>query len=175
MHGNDVKIVLTFSKIKCFGNSQTTVYRTLVWFLLDISFVLSYTVDATESPKKSPAPGQSSASSSKHMGVKRERDQQISAETVMDAVGSVSPSQPPSKKQKREYSPSTITEEEVKHYLSRRPITSKDLVRKFTSKKTEMEKTKIVSVLLQIIQNLKNVEKQTIKGKMYLSLKPPPS
>ncbi|XP_064382370.1 general transcription factor IIF subunit 1-like [Halichondria panicea] len=104
-------------------------------------------------------------------GVKRERERQ--SDTSSNAP-SASP-QPPPKKPKKEFSLSTITDEEVKHYLSRRPITSKDLVRKFTSKKSDMDKKKIVDQLHQIIQNLKNVEKQTIKGKLYLSLKQPPS
>jgi len=67
--------------------------------------------------------------------------------------------------------PHTITEQEVWRYLSRKPITSKDLVKKFSTKKTEMEKNKIVEVLGDIIKNMKNVEKQKIKGKLYLSVK----
>ena len=92
------------------------------------------------------------------------------------SVGAVSSAvsqatQPPAKKHRTEYSLSTITEEEVQRYLKRRPITSNDLVKKFTSKKTEMDKKRVVEVLHQLIQGMKNVEKQTIKGKMYLSLK----
>ena len=34
-----------------------------------------------------------------------------------------------------------------------------------------MEKNKIVEVLSDIIKNMKNVERQKIKGKLYLSLK----
>lgn len=101
-------------------------------------------------------------------GVKRQREKQ--SDTASPAPsGSSQPPQP--KKQRKEFSPNAITEEEVRYYLSRRPITSKDLVRKFTSKKSDMDKKKIVDQLHQIIQNLKNVEKQTIKGKLYLSLK----
>lgn len=77
---------------------------------------------------------------------------------------------PPSKKQKVEVSTSSISEEEVKRYLLRRPIASKDLVRKFTNKKTDMDRNKIVEVLHQIIEKMKNVNKQTVKGKLYLSL-----
>lgn len=55
----------------------------------------------------------------------------------------------------------------------RRPIASKDLVRKFINKKTEMDRNRIVDVLHKIIEGLKNVEKQTVKGKLYLSLKNP--
>lgn len=81
---------------------------------------------------------------------------------------------PPSKRQKPETSTGSISEEEVRRYLMRRPITSKDLVKKFTSKKTEMDKNRIVEVLHKIIERLKNVEKKTVKGKLYLSLKNPP-
>ena len=77
---------------------------------------------------------------------------------------------PPAKKARVE-SPSTITEEEVKRYLSRRPITSKDIVKKFVSKKSGMERNVIVEVLGKIIQNMRGVEKQTHMGKLYLSLK----
>ncbi len=79
---------------------------------------------------------------------------------------------PPGKKPKLEISTTSISEEEVKRYLQRRPITSKDLVKKFTSKKSDMDRNRIVEVLHQIIAGLKNVEKQTRKGKLYLSLKP---
>lgn len=80
---------------------------------------------------------------------------------------------PPPKKQKTTESANTITEEEVRRYLSRRPITSKNLVKKFLAKKADMGKNRIVAVLGDIIQRMKDVEKQTIKGKLYLSLKAP--
>ena len=138
-----------------------------------------------ESPSKSKKKGGSS-NQSNSQGVKREREQELEEGSASlassnndegssgggGASNSVSPStQPPAKKHKTEYSLSTITEEEVRRYLKRRPITSNDLVKKFTSKKTEMDKKRVVEVLHQLIQGMKNVEKQTIKGKMYLSLK----
>lgn len=115
-----------------------------------------------ESPKKKSSPDKKSH---QHTG-QQKRD------LVVEDGGTVSAAStsPPSKKQKTE-SPYTITEHEVQRYLSRKPITSKDLVRKFSSKKTEMEKNKIVEVLGDIIKNMKNVERQKIKGKLYLSLK----
>ena len=81
------------------------------------------------------------------------------------------PSTPPPPKRQKVESTSTITEDEVRRYLSRRPITSKDLVKKFLGKKSEMEKKRVVSVLGEIIQRMKDVERQKIKGKLYLSLK----
>ena len=79
-------------------------------------------------------------------------------------------SSPPTKKHKSEFSPSIITEEEVIMYLKRRPIASKDLLRKFINKKTAMERPKIVEVLHEIIKGLENVQKQLVKEKLYLSL-----
>ncbi len=46
-------------------------------------------------------------------------------------------------------------------------------MKKFLGKKSEMDKNRIVAILGEIIQKMKNVEKQTIKGKLYLSLKAP--
>ena len=95
---------------------------------------------------------------------KRDRESEQNSSQAND------PSTPPSKKHRTESS-STISEEEVQRYLSRKPITSKDLVKKFTGKKTEMDRNKIVEVLGQIIQHMKGVTRQNIKGKLYLSLK----
>lgn len=132
-----------------------------------------------KSKKKNGASNQSNSQS-----MKREReqevDQNVPSSSSVTAEGGAgggvggapgTGSQPPAKKHKSEYSLSSITEEEVRRYLKRRPITSNDLVKKFTSKKTEMDKKRVVEVLHQLIQAMKNVEKQTIKGKMYLSLK----
>ena len=136
----------------------------------------------TGTPKKKHS---SHHKSSKH-GLKREREHEKgTGSEIPDSSGARSSGtpadegvadkgaepQPPSKKQRTEFSSSSITDEEVKRYLLRRPITSKDLVRKFTSKKTEMDRNRIVEVLSRIINNLKDVDKQIIKGKMYLSLK----
>ena len=94
-----------------------------------------------------------------------------SATPVVQAVADSTTNLPPDKRPKVAVSTNSISEEEVKRYLLRRPITSKDLVRKFINKKTDMERNRIVEVLHQIIERLKNVEKQTVKGKLYLSLK----
>ena len=58
----------------------------------------------------------------------------------------------------------------MKRYLQRRPIASKDLVRKFINKKTGMERHKIVDVLHKIIEGLQDVQTQLVKEKLYLSL-----
>lgn len=78
---------------------------------------------------------------------------------------------PPSKKPKTVESTSTITEEEVRRYLSRKPITSKELVKKFTGKKTDIDKSHVPEILSRIIKKMPNVEERRIDGKFYLSLK----
>lgn len=151
--------------------------------------MLAFFVETVASKKDSPSKSKKKVSPSNQQGVKREREQETSDESsaglassggiesvgVSGVSGGVaapsSATQPPAKKHRTEYSLNTITEEEVRRYLKRRPITSNDLVKKFTSKKTEMDKKKVVEVLHQLIQGMKNVEKQTIKGKMYLSFK----
>ena len=137
------------------------------------------------SKKDSPSKSKKKSNQACSQGTKREREQDSGGEQTAsgaaplpgsaDGAGSSGAAsggtQPPAKKHRTEYSLNTITEEEVRRYLKRRPITSNDLVKKFTSKKTEMDKKRVVEVLHQLIQGMKNVEKQTIKGKMYLSLK----
>lgn len=68
-------------------------------------------------------------------------------------------------------STSSITEDEVRRYLSRKPITSRELVKKFTSKKTDLDKNQVPEILSRIIKRMPNVEERRIDGKLYLSLK----
>ena len=80
---------------------------------------------------------------------------------------------PPVVKKPKVESTTTITEEEVRKYLGRKPITSKELVKKFSSKKPDMEKNMIVSLLSEIIKHMKDVNQFKVEGKLYLSLKVP--
>ena len=84
---------------------------------------------------------------------------------------SASGSAPPTKKQKLE-SPSTILPEEVKKYLTRKPMTSKALVKKFVKLKTELDKGSVVNLLGNILKSIPQIDKQKIKGKIYLSIRP---
>ncbi len=77
---------------------------------------------------------------------------------------------PPAKKPKLE-SPSKITVEEVKKYLARKPMTSKALVKKFVKLKTDLDKGQIVYMLGSLLKSMNQIDKQKIKGKMYLSLR----
>lgn len=63
-----------------------------------------------------------------------------------------------------------ITEDAVRRYLSRKPMTTTELLKKFQSKKTGVSSEKLVETMTQILKRI-NPHKQTIQGKMYLSIK----
>lgn len=68
------------------------------------------------------------------------------------------------------YSESGITEDAVRRYLMRKPMTTTELLQKFKSKKTGLTSEQLVNVMTQILKKI-NPTKQTIKNKMYLSIK----
>lgn len=78
--------------------------------------------------------------------------------------------EPPSKKQKTDKSEgSNLTEENVWRYLARKPISTKELIAKFKSKKSGLNKQEMVYKLSSI---LKKIAKQFMKdGKNYFVLK----
>lgn len=63
-----------------------------------------------------------------------------------------------------------ITEDAVRRYLMRKPMTTTELLQKFKSKKTGLSSDQLVNIMTQILKKI-NPVKQTIKGKMYLSIK----
>ncbi|OAD55838.1 General transcription factor IIF subunit 1, partial [Eufriesea mexicana] len=65
---------------------------------------------------------------------------------------------------------SGITEDAVRRYLMRKPMTTTELLQKFKSKKTGLTSEQLVNVMTQILKKI-NPTKQTIKNKMYLSIK----
>ncbi|XP_063709007.1 general transcription factor IIF subunit 1-like [Culicoides brevitarsis] len=65
-----------------------------------------------------------------------------------------------------------ITEDAVRRYLMRKPMTTTELLTKFKNKKTGVSSDKLVETMTQILKKI-NPVKQTIKGKMYLSIKVP--
>lgn len=65
-----------------------------------------------------------------------------------------------------------ITEDAIRRYLMRKPMTTKDLLQKFKSKKLNMSNEKITHVIAQLLKKI-NPEKMTINKKLYLSLKKP--
>ena len=70
-----------------------------------------------------------------------------------------------------EEGPQGITEEAVRWYLTRKPMTSKGLLQKFKSKRTGLSNDETVKKLAAIVRKIQP-EQKTIKGKLYLSLKP---
>lgn len=65
-----------------------------------------------------------------------------------------------------------ITEEAVRRYLMRKPMTTTELLKKIQSKKTGVSRDELVDMMTQILKKI-NPTKQTIQGKMYLSIKTP--
>jgi len=64
-----------------------------------------------------------------------------------------------------------ITEEAVKRYLMRKPMTAIDLLQKFKCKKIPMSRDELVTTIAQILKKL-SPDKQKIKDKLYFSIKP---
>lgn len=64
-------------------------------------------------------------------------------------------------------------EEAIRRYLTRKPMTTKELLKKFTSKSKHisMGKEQLVNTIAEILKKL-NPEKQKIKDELYLTLKP---
>ncbi|XP_051829454.1 general transcription factor IIF subunit 1-like [Antechinus flavipes] len=62
-----------------------------------------------------------------------------------------------------------LTEDAVRRYLTRKPMTTKDLLKKFQTKKTGLSSDQTVKVLAQILKRL-NPERKMINDKMHLSL-----
>lgn len=83
--------------------------------------------------------------------------------------------QPVHKKARLEYSPLSlsethgITEELVRRYLSRKPITTTQLVSKFKNR-SNLSSEQLVRIIALLLKKI-NPEKKMIKNKMYLSLK----
>uniref|UniRef100_A0A8C8YEZ7 Transcription initiation factor IIF subunit alpha n=1 Tax=Prolemur simus TaxID=1328070 RepID=A0A8C8YEZ7_PROSS len=78
--------------------------------------------------------------------------------------------QPPSGKSTPSSSDVQVTEDAVRRYLTRKPMTTKDLLKKFQTKKTGLSSEQTVNVLAQILKRL-NPERKMINDKMHFSLK----
>ncbi|NXO01758.1 T2FA factor, partial [Rhinopomastus cyanomelas] len=63
-----------------------------------------------------------------------------------------------------------LTEEAVRRYLGRKPMTTKDLLKKFQTKRTGLSSDATVNVLAQILKRL-NPERKVIGDKMHFFLK----
>ncbi|XP_045453728.1 general transcription factor IIF subunit 1 [Melitaea cinxia] len=68
------------------------------------------------------------------------------------------------------YTECGVTEEAVRRYLARKPMTTTELLTKFKSKRTGVSSERLVETMTQILKRI-NPVKQNINGKMYLSIK----
>ncbi|KPJ17834.1 General transcription factor IIF subunit 1 [Papilio machaon] len=77
----------------------------------------------------------------------------------------------PSKRVKLDaaYTECGVTEEAVRRYLARKPMTTTELLTKFKSKRTGVSSDRLVETMTQILKRI-NPLKQNINGKMYLSI-----
>ena len=69
------------------------------------------------------------------------------------------------------FSESGITEDAVRRYLMRKPMTTTELLQKLKSKKSGMSSQEMVTRLTQILKNI-NPHIQNIQNKKYLSIRP---
>ncbi|CAL4092884.1 unnamed protein product, partial [Meganyctiphanes norvegica] len=67
-------------------------------------------------------------------------------------------------------SESGVTEEAIRRYLMRKPMTTIELLQKFKNKKTGLSSDQLVRAIAAILKKI-NPIKQMVKGKMYLSIK----
>lgn len=112
----------------------------------------------------------------KSNGKVKRKQESSSLATTSNPMGA-----PPSKKSKLEAATNQlnalinstsegISEDAVRRYLMRKPMTTTELLQKFRSKRTGISGDHLVTTIAQILKKL-NPERQTIKGKLYLSIK----
>jgi transcription initiation factor TFIIF subunit alpha len=65
-----------------------------------------------------------------------------------------------------------ISEDAIRRYLQRKPMTTKDLLQKFASKKLNLTREQMTHTIVQLLKKI-NPERSTINKKLYLSLKKP--
>uniref|UniRef100_T1JLI2 Transcription initiation factor IIF subunit alpha n=1 Tax=Strigamia maritima TaxID=126957 RepID=T1JLI2_STRMM len=95
------------------------------------------------------------------------------SQTVAHGVlqsGSSSSSPTPSSRPIADLSGDGITEEAIRRYLMRKPMTTTEILQKLRNKKSNISRDQLVNTVAQVLKRL-DPEKQTVKGKMYLSLK----
>ncbi|XP_060078155.1 general transcription factor IIF subunit 1-like [Ylistrum balloti] len=63
-----------------------------------------------------------------------------------------------------------ITEESIRRYLMRKPMTTKELLHKFKSKRVDMTKDAMMSAIATLLKKI-SPKKEMVKNVMYLSLK----
>ncbi|XP_063546615.1 general transcription factor IIF subunit 1 isoform X2 [Cydia strobilella] len=88
------------------------------------------------------------------------------------ATAAAAAAAPPAKRPKIDpsYTECGVTEEAVRRYLARKPMTTTELLTKFKSKLTGVSSERLLETMTQILKRI-NPVKQNINGKMYLSIK----
>ncbi|KAJ8251537.1 hypothetical protein GJAV_G00222400 [Gymnothorax javanicus] len=92
----------------------------------------------------------------------------LKMEPAQSASGKTTP-QPTSGKSTPSSSDVQLTEDAVRRYLIRKPMTTKDLLKKFQTKRTGLSSEQTVNVLAQILKRL-NPERKSINDKMHFYL-----
>ncbi|XP_023588860.1 general transcription factor IIF subunit 1-like [Trichechus manatus latirostris] len=129
-----------------------------------------------EEEKAAPTPQEKTlrAAASKLEQGKRTSDMPTAKRLRMDAgpqgLSGKSTPQPQSGKSTPSSGDVQVTEDAVRRYLTRKPMTTKDLLKKFQTKKTGLSSEQTVNVLAQILKRL-NPERKMINDKMHFSLK----
>ncbi|KAH8344125.1 hypothetical protein KR084_004668, partial [Drosophila pseudotakahashii] len=147
-----------------------------------------------EKEKESAASSKASTSSSSNANKSRSATPTLSTDASKRKMNSLpsdltgsdtsnSPTSTPAKRPKNEISTSLptsfsggkvedygITEEAVRRYLKRKPLTATELLTKFKNKKTPVSSDRLVETMTKILKKI-NPVKHTIQGKMYLWIK----
>ncbi|TTS65544.1 General transcription factor IIF subunit 1 [Bagarius yarrelli] len=100
---------------------------------------------------------------------KKKKGERLKMESVSQSPSGKSTPQPASGKSTPSSSDVQLTEEAVRRYLIRKPMTTKDLLKKFQTKRTGLSSEQTVNVLAQILKKL-NPERKNINDKMHFYL-----
>ncbi|EHB16417.1 General transcription factor IIF subunit 1, partial [Heterocephalus glaber] len=121
-------------------------------------------------PGSPSAEGGSTSSTLRAAATKLEQGKRTSETPAAKRLSGKSTPQPPSGKCTPSSGDVQVTEDAVRRYLTRKPMTTKDLLKKFQTKKTGLSSEQTVNVLAQILKRL-NPERKMINDKMHFSLK----
>ncbi|XP_045505072.1 general transcription factor IIF subunit 1 isoform X2 [Colias croceus] len=129
----------------------------------------------SKKPKKSKSGDKSSANASAPGSASTSRagtPTPSAAQAAVAAANAHAHSHQPAKRAKLDpaYTECGVTEEAVRRYLARKPMTTTELLTKFKSKRTGVSSERLVETMTQILKRI-NPVKQNINGKMYLSIK----
>lgn len=94
-----------------------------------------------------------------------------SPKTMTDNFRSNSPAlRPDTPSSSQDSSGNGITEEAIRRYLTHKPMTTTDLMRKFKTKKTGLSKEQTVNAIAAILKKIQ-LHQEKVDGKLYLSIK----